>query len=101
MTERLDLRKAVLEKEPIRPGFDAYLIEDPVGFDLLVVGKHPAIPILVPRSFELPTASLGQNLHQAEQVLASDVHATIVMLRRCVTRVGYTVWTFWCQFWYQ
>jgi hypothetical protein len=76
MTDALVLRKAVLEKEPIWYGFDPCLIEDPVGFDLPIVGEHPAIPILVPGSVELPTASLGQNLHQAEQVLASEVHAT-------------------------
>jgi hypothetical protein len=75
MTDALVLRKAVLEKEPIWHGFDPCFIEDPVGFDLLIVGEHPAIPILVPGSVELPTASSGQNLHQAKQLLASEVHA--------------------------
>jgi hypothetical protein len=65
----------VPEKEPIWNGFDPCFIEDPVGFDLLIVGEHPAIPILVPGSVELPTASSGQNLHQAKQLLASEVHA--------------------------
>lgn len=76
MTDALVLRKAVLEKESIWHGFDPCFIEDPVGLDLPIVGVHPAIPVLVPGSFELPTASYRQNIHQAEQVLASEVHTT-------------------------
>ena len=82
VTDALAIPKPVLEKEPIWYWFDPCLIEDPVCFDLLVVGEHPAISILVPGSAELPTASFGQNFHQAEQVLASEVHATNVTLRR-------------------
>ena len=66
MTDALVLREAVLEKESIWHRFDPCFIEDPVGFDLLIVCVHPAIPVLVPGSFELPTASYRQNIHQAE-----------------------------------
>jgi hypothetical protein len=76
MTDALLLREAVLEKKSSWHGFDPYFIEGPVGFDLPIVGVHPAIPVLIPGSFELPTANYRQNIDQAEQVLASEVHAT-------------------------
>ncbi len=83
MTDALVLWKTVLEKESIWHGFNPCLIEDPVGFDLLVVGEYPAIPISVPGSLELPTASLGQNLDQAEQMLAREVHEPNLPRMRC------------------